>query len=156
MSIALDADLVKLRSDILQHGVTTWADQLAFAESDVIERIQTEWFVQAAKGIFAHGLSGQPMQIILDTWNVAYLNTGILKNLVCYRAMGWYIYPSLTKDVDDGEDAFTRRAVRYAEFYEQEWERIIKMPLYDFDADSSFSAIDRQPSSSRTIKVERA
>jgi len=156
MAYATNSDLVALRVDILKHGVTDWTAQLALAEADVIERIKVEWFIEASKGMFAHGLSGQPMQTILDVFDITYLNTALLKNLICYRAMAWYIYPSLTKDTEDGEDAYSRRAVRYGDFYNDEWERVIKMPLYDFNADASFTALDRQPSSKRTVKVARA
>lgn len=155
MAIATDTDLELLRADILEHGVLTWADQLAMAEADVIELVKTEWFVEAAKSLYGYGLQGNDYQVVVSQFNIAHLNTSALKNLICYRAMAWYIYPSLTRDTDDGLDAFSRRAERYKAFYEGEWDAIKRMPLYDFNSDSNFEDVERV-SPARIVRIVRA
>jgi len=155
MAIAVTADLVALRSDITGHGVSDWAAQLAMSESDVVERVKTAWFPDAARSLFGYGLDANSYQVIMGAFDIALLNTAALKNLVCYHAMSYYIYPNLTRDVDDGNDAFSRRAERYKVFYEDEWNRVSKLPLYDFNGDSAFTDIERQPPT-RRVKVYRA
>jgi hypothetical protein len=155
MSIATNADLLKFRADIMEHGVSSWSSQLTMAEADVLELIKTEWFVEAAKGVYGYGLGMSDYQTIINSYDQAKLNTVLLVNIICYRAMAWYIYPSLTRDTDDGNDAFSRRAERYKAFYDGEWERVKKMELYDFSGDSVFSAFDRA-NTHRTVMVVRA
>jgi len=154
MAYATTSDLVALRSDITA-DVADWSAQLALAESDVLERIKTEWFPNAARSNYGYGLDLNDWQVIQNAFNATYLNTALLKNLTCYRALAAYIYPSLTRDTDDGQDAFSRRAERYASFYAEEWQKVSKMPLYDFDHDSTFEALERvEPL--RVVRIYRA
>lgn len=155
MTYAVTNDLVALRADITSHGVSDWSAHIAFAEADVVERIKSEWFPMAARSNYGYGLALTDYQIIQDAFDVSKLNAAALKNLVCFRAMAAYIYPSLTRDVDDGEDAYSRRALRYAERYEEEWAKCRAIALYDFNSDATFSALERQEPV-RTVRVSRA
>ena len=153
-AIATDRDLQALRNDILSHGdAVSWRKQLATAETEVIERIKSEWFVKAWASIYGDGYN---YQTLINAFDEAKLNKSLLVNLVCYRAMAFFIYPSLTTDTDDGYDAFSRRAERYMAFHDGEWDRVSKMPLYDFTGDSTFDDLDRVQVSNRTIRLARA
>ena len=156
MPIATDATLLKHRADILNHGVVSWVTQLAMAEADVIERVKTEWWVNAVKTTYGGAFrETKDYSYLFPAFDSTKLNTSALANLVCYRAMAYYIYPSLTRDTDDGADAFSRRAERYHNFYSGEWDRVVRMALYDFDSDTQFADIERS-SVPRTVRVYRA
>lgn len=151
-------DLKVLRADIadiLPAGVVDWDTQMHLATEDVLERIKSEWFVRAVRD--KYGVTDSQMGVgqIVGMFNADRLNSSALKNLTCYRAMSRYIYPQMTRDTDDGNDAFTRRADRYSQFYAEEWEHVCGLALYDFDGDAAFSDWERAPRV-RTVRVRRA
>jgi len=153
---ATSNDLLVHRKDIFDHGVTDWDDQLQLAENEVIERIKTEWFVSAVRSTYGYSTSSTyDLAQIVSMFDIARLDTTAIVNLIALRALAFYIYPSLTVDTDDGEDAFSRRAERYKAFYDGEWERVRLMPIYDFNNDTSFDDFDRVMNSSQ-LRVVRA
>lgn len=154
--IATSYDLLKFRPDILTHGIESWNDQLLLAENLVIERVKTEWFVQAVQNTYIGAMRETvDYNALYPLFDVAYLNKPALITTIVYCALAYFIYPSITKDVDDGNDAFTRRAERYMAFYQDEWNRVSKLPLYDFNKDTSFSDLERA-NRTRQVRVIRA
>jgi len=141
---AVDADLVALIPDILEHGVLTWAPELALASSDVLNKIKAGWWPQAVAqtyGALGETVDFGPTAPTLDEANI---NDAALKLITCYRALEHYIFPKLSADQDDNGNAFTRKAERYANFFQQEWEVIKNLPLYDFNGDAQFTDIERR------------
>ena len=58
-----------------------------------------------------------------------------LKKLTCYRVLGFYVCPKLSKFVKDG-DEWLRRAREYRKRYEEELERVLAIGI-DYDWDES-------------------
>jgi hypothetical protein len=154
MAYATQSDLLILRPD-LDEGGADWRDQLALASVDILERIKSEYWVAAVREKFGISEGDVRFGQIIALFDAARLNAAALKNATCYLAMSRYIYPTMTRDTEDGADAFSRRADRYAKFYDEEWGRILKMAIYDFDGDSQFQDFERA-SRVRTVRVIRA
>lgn len=148
-----DADLKSFLPDVLSFGVATFAPQNLRASDDVFERLVAEWWPQAIGGFY--GLSRASVDIqwpVLPAMDIALVNTAALVTLTAYRALGHYVMPLISSDADANGDLFTRRAARYERFYDEEWAKVINLPLYDFNADGSFTTIERALSVSRRLR----
>lgn len=154
MGYATDADLLVIQPNITSFGVVSWLPQLNAASADVLERIKTEWWPEAVTSRFGFQNQAYDINPAFPSFDEAKLNTAAIKNLTIYWALAHYIYPILTKDRDDA-DAFSRRMERYQKFYDEEWERVKVKPLYDFNADSQFTDIERR-SGMTAVRVSRA
>jgi len=140
---AADSDLQKVRPDILTHGVASWSDQLGFAGADVLNLMKSSWWVNAVARHFNREIV-DIMGSLTPIMDVTKINDSELVNLVCYRALARYVYPAISIDKDADGDAFSRRMTRYEEAYEEEWERVSLLPLYDFNSDGQFTDIERR------------
>jgi len=151
-SFIQDTDLVEFVPDILGFGVADFSTQNLRASDDVFERLLNEWWPQAISRFY--GLTRQNIDTMfptLPTLDVNKLDTAALKPLTCYRALGHYILPLLAGDADANGDLFTRRADRYDRFYSEEWKKVIRLPLYDFNADGAFSMVERKRAIGRRL-----
>jgi len=150
---ANDTDLKTFIPRILDNGVVSFADQLQLASDDVLEMIKVDWWVNAVSSRYSLNRETTDWSSFFPKFDEALLNTAQLKNLTCYRALHKYICPMLTNDADEA-DEWTRKEERYKQFFDEEWQKIIKMPLYDFNQDSAFDDIERRQRSG--IRLSRA
>jgi len=124
---ALDSDIYDV-IEITPSASNTWVDELTTATRDVLAKIKSDFW--AGRNI--------------STFDEANLDTDALIKLTVYRALGWYICPSLEK-FDDGEaGAWSRHAEHFRMMFEEEWLIIQQLPIYDFDEDSVFEDTERQ------------
>ena len=131
-------DLAKHVPDINDHDAPTdWTDQIAFATEDVLNKIKAEWWPQVASPSF--------------TIDESKLNTDALINLAVYRTLGFYALPYQATEMDKDGDAFSRKAEYYRGRYDEEWELVKELPLYDLDGDSQFEDEERQGPIVRTL-----
>tara|TARA_R110000803_G_scaffold105509_1_gene173743 strand:- start:170 stop:634 length:465 start_codon:yes stop_codon:yes gene_type:complete len=140
---ATNADLQSFIPSILENGVTDFTAQLTLASSDVLELVKLDWYVDAATTRYSPARETIDYAPFLSNFDEQYLNTAALKQLTCYRALHKYICPMLTNDVDEA-DEWNRKEERYKSYYDEEWAKIKRMALYDFDQDSSFEDIERR------------
>ena len=150
---ANDNDLKTFIPTILENGVSSFATQLQLASDDVLEMIKVKWWVNAVSSRYALNRETTDWSSYFPKFNEALLNTAQLKNLTCYRALHKYICPMLTNDADDA-DEWVRKEERYKAYFDEEWDKITRMPLYDFNQDSVFTDIERRQSGG--IRLQRA
>jgi len=147
-----ESDLQDFIPDIYSYGLNSFTKEIAFAEDDVVNLIKSGWWMDAVRKNFlvseSHDIGGSFGFYPLD---VTKLNAEALKKLTIYRVASGYIYPKLStfKDVDG--DSFSRKADFYKKYYNEEWEIVKKLPLYDFNGDGNFSDLERRVNSQRTL-----
>jgi len=141
MPYATDSDLQNLIPGILDQGVASFATQLGFASTDVLNLIKSDWWPKAVVRRFG-AIETVDIGPLFPPLDEARINEAVLINLTCYRALSHYIIPMLTKDNKD--DSWAKKIGRYEIFYGEEWELVAQLPLYDFDGDSQFSDKERR------------
>ena len=135
---AVDADLIEYEINLaaeLPDGQDDWADEIAKGQSDVLELIKSGWW---EANIVNYHFSGNGTAILDESK----LNTTLLKQFVCFQTFAYYIMPKLSRFSDE-DDKFTRKIEYYKAEAEREWAKVIKMDLYDFNADDTFDDLDR-------------
>jgi hypothetical protein len=103
-------------------------DELTTATRDVLAKIKSDFW--------------PPRNI--SNFDEANLDTDALLKITVYRALGWYICPSLEKFDDGEEGAWSRHAAHFRMMFEEEWLIIQQLPIYDFNEDSVFEDTERQ------------
>lgn len=129
-----DTDLLKYRPNILNNGSfdTEWAHEEAFTL--INSKIESQWYLQEA---LEHGVD--PKATAMD---VTLLDATQLVQLSTYKALE-LIYISLTKDADLTIDGNYKWAKHFADQYELELEKILKVGVrYDW-ADDGLTQEDK-------------
>ena len=118
--------LQKIQPDILGFGITTFVDQIQFAENDVLRRIREEWWER-----YRHQVRYKD---ITKVTSVEMTNSKLTPSQwelsVVYLALWKYIYPILTKwrdpDTGEGKDAFQVQIDFYRDRYNEEFAQVLK------------------------------
>ena len=138
--------LQKIQPDILGFGITTFVDQIQFAENDVLRRIREEWWER-----YRHTVRYKD---ITKVTSVEMTNSKLTPSQwelsVVYLALWKYIYPQLTKwrdpDTGDGKDTFQVQIDFYRERYEEELQAILRDGVeYDEDGGGTVSDSEKEP-----------
>jgi len=145
---ALDTDLQNLIPGVLDQGVVTFSTQLGFASVDVLNLIKSDWWPQAVNRRFGY-IETVDVSTLFPTLDETKINVAVLVNLTCYRALSRYIIPMLTKDNKD--DSWAKKITRYNRFFEDEWEKVALLALYDFSGDGQFNDYERRGTMPRRL-----
>lgn len=146
-----DSELKEYADDIFDHGVSSFSSEITRASADVLNRIKSEWWPNAISSKSSETTDSGLLPPVLDE---QYLNEAALKQITIYRTFGFHAYPRLAKYSDIDGDSFSRRADFYRGMYDEEWKLIRNLPLYDFNADSSFDDTERRgPMGRRLIRA---
>jgi len=155
VSFVTDANLQEFMPDIMSMGVATFDPQTLRATNDIYDRLVNDWWAQAVlRGPYVSVASTNDGAFPgrLPPMDVNLLNKTLITPLVCYRALGRYIMPMLSGDADANGDMFSRRAMRFTEFYSDEWATVVTGDLYDFNRDAKFTLADRLPPYGRRVR----
>ena len=138
--------LQKIQPDILDFGITTFVDQIQFAENDVIRRIREEWWER-----YRHTGSYKDITKVtsVEITNSKLTNAQWTQSVV-YLALWKYVYPILTKwrdpDTGEGKDSFQVQIDFYRDRYEEEFQAILRDGVeYDEDSSGSVSDSEKEP-----------
>jgi hypothetical protein len=123
-----DADLVKIRPDILGLGVAAWTDQIAEATSIINRALQARWYNMAASNA---GLDPREYPFNMDLLLSADTQ---LTRLGCYKTLE-LAYLFLMKNAPD-PDAFEREHTTFGKLYKVELAEVLGAGL-DYDWDES-------------------
>lgn len=124
---ALDSDVYDvIRID--PSASNTWVDELTTATRDVLAKIKSDFW--------------PPRDI--STFDEDNLDVVALMKLTVYRALGWYICPSLESYQGGEEGKWGKKARDFKQQYEDEWLIVQQLPIYDFNEDSVFEDSERQ------------
>ena len=146
--------LQKILPDILEFGVTTFVDQIQFAENDVLRRIREEWWER-----YRHQVRYKD---ITKVTSVEMTNSKLTKNQwelsVVYLALWKYIYPILTKwrdpDTGEGKDTFQVQIDFYRDRYEEEFQAILRDGV-EYDEDGGGTVSDSEKESLHQLRLVR-
>ena len=146
--------LQKIQPDILGFGVTTFVDQIQFAENDVLRRIREEWWER-----YRHQVRYKD---ITKVTSVEMTNRKLTKNQwelsVVYLALLKYIYPILTKwrdpDTGEGKDTFQVQLDFYRDRYEEEFQAILRDGV-EYDEDGGGTVSDSEKESLHQLRLVR-
>lgn len=144
-SFITDTDLQVFMPDVLTYGISSFATQNLHASDDVLNRLINEWWPTAISRRFGLILSTYDVNSpLMPTLNQSLLDASSLATLTSYRSLSRYILPMLASDADADGDLFSRRATRYDSFYQDEWQKVLLLPIYDFNQDGQFTNIERR------------
>lgn len=121
MNFASNESLTEYVPDIFDHGVDDWSDELAKAETDVVNQIKIRyWNKHEARHLF------DKTKLTDTQWTRA----------TVYRALSAHIMPKLSTFRID--DVFTEQVKFYREAYEEELNTQFAVGIeYDTDGDGT-------------------
>ena len=138
--------LQKIQPDILGFGITTFVDQIQFAENDVLRRIREEWWER-----YRHQVRYKDITKISSVEMVnSKLTPAQFELAVVYLAYGNMFIPQLTKwkdpDTGEGKDTFQVQIDFYRDRYEEEFQAILRDGVeYDEDGGGTVSDSEKEP-----------
>ena len=125
---AQDSDLDTYDKEVRSLSSDTFVNQLNLASGDILNLIKGTWWPSSTN-------------ISLSSFDEANLNEAALLQITVFKALGDYIYPSLSQFGEN--DNLKTKADFFKARYLEEWEAIKNLPLYDFDEDASFEDTER-------------
>ena len=134
---ALDSDIYDV-IEITPSASNTWEDELTLATRDVLAKIKSSYW--------------PPRDI--STFDEGNLDTTALLKMTVYRALGWYICPSLEKYVGGEIGVWGMQASRFKDMFKEEWGIVQQLPIYDFDEDAVFEDTEALPKIVRRTRRE--
>ena len=145
MAYSIDADLVKIKSNILDLGVSSWSDQQTEAEAIIDRTLENKWY-----------------KIVAGDYNVDYRETAFNKDLLldaetqltrlsCYKTFELaYLY--LQKDTEQ-PDGFERQRQVFAALYLEELEHVLSLGLnYDWDGSGGLTYDEKYTRTRRVLQ----
>jgi len=137
-----DADLLKIRPNILNLGMPTWED-LHIEAFDIINRtLIARWYKEIAA---EHGVDWW-----LTEFDPDYVDATQLVRLSCYKVLE-LAYMQLMKDSPES-DGFERHRDYFEKKYSQELKEVLAIGInYDWDADDEIDTDEKYETSPRRI-----
>ena len=138
--------LQKIQPDILDFGITTFVDQIQFAENDVLRRIREEWWERYRHQVRYKDIT-KVTTLELESNK---LTDAQWKRCVVYKTLAEYIYPILSKfkdpDGGDGKDTFQNKMDFYRQKYSEEFQAVLRDGVeYDEDSSGTIQASEKEP-----------
>ena len=140
-----DADLLLIRSNILELGVDSWEDKHTEAKVFIDRTIASKWY-----RTLAGDNNVSFLDVPFDSNN--FLNGGEqLRRLSCYKTLQ-LVYLDLMKEMKE-KDGFERYSDKFEKLYEKELEEILSAGLdYDWDLSGVITEEERDQSNKRRLK----
>jgi len=140
-----DDDLIKIRTNILSLGVSSWEDQHKESK-DIIDRaIAAKWYKTIASDNDVNYFDVPfDSTYLLDAGNQ-------LKRLSCYKTLQ-LIYLDLMKELPD-KDGFERYSDKFEDLYEKELSEILSAGLnYDWNRSGAITSEEREQPKKRRLR----
>lgn len=129
MPYSTDADLQDYQADILDLGISSFAEEHIKAQGDIRRRLRGEWFPKT-------GYTGE--------MNNTLLTDSQFERLSVYLVLWKYALPALTNWTEG--DRFQMMIAFFKARYEEEWDAILKDGVeYDANEDSVISISEKAP-----------
>jgi len=144
MAYSLDADLIKVRSNVLSLGVDSWIDQQTEAELIINRTLENKWYKVVA-GDFGYDYRETPFNAAL------LLNADTqLVRLSCYKTLE-LAYLFLQKDTVE-PDGFERQRSLFSALYMEELEHVLGLGIdYDWDGSGTIEYDEKKIRTRRTL-----
>ena len=128
-----DADLLRMRPDILNLGETDWENMHTEAKAIIDRQLESRWYKEHA--------TEQGVDWTATPFNSDYVDTTHLNRLSCYKTLE-LIYQYLMTQVEG--DTFEKFMLHFREQYERELQTILSLGLgYDWDASGAIESDER-------------
>jgi hypothetical protein len=140
-TFATISDIQEYEPDILNYGIPDFSDALVKAQGDVERFLRIHWWPQQQIGQYDIRIVGRysPMDPEL-------LVPAQLERATVYCALGYYVYPRLSKFEPD-MDVFQIKLDYYKKAYTEEIDLVIRDGVqYDYNDDNIISAAEKEPS----------
>ena len=144
-SVAL-SHVQEYQPDIASFGITNFDTQLQHAEDDVIRQVREEWWER-----YRHTVRYKDITKVTSLELVSSKLTGAqFRRAVCYKALGEYIFPQLSKFRDpntgEGKDSFQVQMDYYRNRYNEEFQAVLRDGVeYDEDSSGTVQASEKEP-----------
>lgn len=147
MAYCAEADLVKVRPNIMLLGVATWADQIAESDAIIDRTIEARWYRAASKAYSLDYRETPFDSALLLTSATELTRLGTYKTLELA-----YIY--LQKEAEDA-DPFERQAGNFRKMYTNELSEVLAAGLsYDWNQGGDLDYTEKSlPVTRRLVRV---
>jgi hypothetical protein len=140
MAFADIDDIKEYEPDILNFGISNFDDALTKAQLDVERILRIRWWPTQQIGRYDITIIGTFTEMDADL-----LDPSQLTRATVYCALGYYIYPRLSKFEPD-LDVFQVKMDHYKKLYAEEIDLVIQDGVhYDIDRDSTYSNTEKEP-----------
>tara|TARA_B100001287_G_scaffold14699_1_gene11079 strand:- start:19695 stop:20171 length:477 start_codon:yes stop_codon:yes gene_type:complete len=149
-----NTSLTKIQPDILGFGIADFADQLQFAENDVLRRIREEWWER-----YRHQVRYKDITKITSVeMDSSKLTDSQWTQSVVYLCLWKYVYPILTKwrdpETGEGKDAFQVQIDFYRDRYDEEFQAILRDGV-EYDEDGGGTVSDSEKEALHSLRLVR-
>lgn len=149
ITLAQISDIQDYEPDILDFGIPDFDAELTKAQADVFRDLRIRWWPTYQIGLY----DAKRLTTGRDEPDEDLYTASQLTRATCYQALGFHIYPKLSKFEPD-QDLFERKM----EFYRAEYEREIDLVLRDgleYDADSSGTVSNDEREPTHYLRLKR-
>lgn len=140
-TLATISDIQTYEPDILEFGIPDFDGEITKAQNDVFRDLRIRWWPTQQIGLYdlKYLATGQ-YEPDEDLYNAEQLNRACV-----YQALGFHIYPKLSK-FEPEQDIFERKMEFYRAEYERELDLILRVGIqYDLDSSGTFTDEEKQP-----------
>jgi hypothetical protein len=138
-TFATIANVQEYEPDILEYGIPNFDDALAKAQADVERYLRINWWPTQLMGKYDITLVGN-----FAVMDPELLNASQLTRATVYCALGYYVYPRLSKFEPD-MDMFQVKLDYYKKAYAEEIDLVARDGVeYDYNDDNTFSAAEKE------------
>lgn len=140
-TFATISNVQEYEPDVLNYGLPNFDDALSKAQADVERYLRIHWWPTLQVGKFDARIIGHFSPMDPDL-----LDASQLTRATVYCALGYYIYPRLSKFEPD-MDVFQIKLDYYKKSYAEEIELVIRDGVrYDLNDDNVISDSEKEPS----------
>lgn len=138
MAFATITDITEYEPDILNYGLPNFDDAIAKAEQDVKRYLRVNWWPSQQIGRFDITIIGFNAEM-----DETKLTDSQFTRATVYCALGYYIYPRLSKFEPD-LDVFQMKYDYYKKMYAEEIDMVIRDGVeYDVDGDGNVTDAEK-------------
>ena len=140
MAFATITNITEYEPDILNYGLPNFDDAITKAEADIKRYLRVNWWPSQQIGRFDITIVGYNSEM-----NEALLTDSQFTRAAVYCALGYYIYPRLSK-FEPTLDVFQMKYDYYKKMYAEEIDMVIRDGIeYDVDDDGNVTAAEKTP-----------
>jgi len=148
MAFATITDVKEYEPDIDNYGIPNFDDALSKAQSDVERYLRVNWWPSQQIGRFDISVVGTNLEMDANK-----LTESQLTRACVYCALGYYIYPKLSK-FEPEMDVFQMKLDYYKKMYAEEIDMVIRDGV-EYDLDSNGTITDAERTSQYFLRLKR-
>lgn len=148
MAFADISDLQEYEPDVLNYGIPNFDDALSKAQADVERYLRVNWWPSQQIGRFDVTIVGTNVELDANK-----LTESQFTRATVYCALGYYIYPRLSK-FEPEMDVFQMKLDYYKKMFAEEINMVIRDGV-EYDLDSSGDITDAEKVPQYFLRLKR-